>query len=198
MTFLKNQITYLIIMAALASLAGLAAAQFFILQETMEANQLLFDQKVGLIKQTLTEEFRKDEALVRELETSIPVRHLNTASFNSFSRHFTKLSDSVFKAFGVPIQYQYGIYSHRNGGGFVREWSNIDDPGFDFSDCQNNAQANLTCGNGYSSGYHLALAFPNVRSYLIDQSSKSIRISFIFIGMEKFIKHNYLLIIRAS
>jgi two-component system phosphate regulon sensor histidine kinase PhoR len=183
MKFFKNQITYFIIIAALASLAGLAAAQLFILQETMDANQLLFEQKVSLIKQTLTEEFRKDHALVKELETAVPLQHCDAASMDLFNRHFQKLMDSVFHAYAVPIQYQYGIYSHHNGEGFATEWQNIEDSQFTFDACQNYAQANLTCGNGYSSGYHLGMVFPNVRSYLIDQSSKSIRISFIFIGI---------------
>jgi two-component system phosphate regulon sensor histidine kinase PhoR len=183
MKFLKNQITYFVIIVALASLAGLAAAQLFVLQETMRGNQLLFEQKISLIKQTLTEEFRKDNALVDELETAVSSQCRQPGSMDSFNRQFKKLTDSVFNAYAVPVQYQYGIYSHGNGETFIREWSNIEDPRFTFDACQNYAQANLTCGNGYSSGYHLALFFPNVRSYLIDQSSRSIRISFLFIAI---------------
>jgi two-component system, OmpR family, phosphate regulon sensor histidine kinase PhoR len=182
MRFLRKQILVMMILVAFASLLGLAIAQFLVLKDTMAANRLLFEQKLGLIKQNITEAFREDHSLAHTLESSMDNGGVNQNSITDFDRRFRKLTDSVFNAYAVPIEYQYGIYAHQgNGEGFKKAWSNIEDPGFTFDACKNYAQANLTCGNGYSSGYHLAMFFPHEKLYIITESSKSIRISMIFI-----------------
>lgn len=184
MRFLKKQILFVMILVAFGSLLGLAIAQFLVLKDTMAANQLLFEQKLALIKQNITEAFRDDHALVHELEGSIPNCSADKNCMTRFDRRFRKLTDSVFNAYAVPIEYQYGIYAHKSSGeGFEAAWSNIEDPGFTFDACKNYAQANLTCGNGYSSGYHLAMFFPHEKLYIIRESSKSIRISMVFIAV---------------
>jgi two-component system, OmpR family, phosphate regulon sensor histidine kinase PhoR len=184
MEFSTNRISTFVIVIALASLTALATAQFFVLEETMAANRLLFEQKLGLIKQTITKEFRNNRALAIELEQALQDPYHVEENIRSFNRGFRKLTDSVFDSYAVPISYQYGIYAHgHDEASFDKKWSDIEDPGFTFDACQNYAQANLTCGNGYASGYHLALFFPNEKMFLIEQSSKSIRFSLIFIGL---------------
>ena len=181
MLFFNKRIIFFIILTAIVSLIGLAAAQIFVLDETMAANQLLFEQKIGLIKQTITEEFRNNQSLALQLESALPNSSRNEERIGLFNQRFRKIIDSVFNAYAVPIQYQYGIYSHGSDNDFVREWSDIEDPNFTFDACKNYAQANLTCGGKYSSGYHMALSFPHEQLYFLDQSSKSIRISLLFI-----------------
>ncbi|MBT1701016.1 HAMP domain-containing histidine kinase [Fulvivirgaceae bacterium PWU4] len=179
---MRTQLLFLLIIVAFGSLLGLAIAQVGVLQDAMGANRQLFEQKLGLIKQSLTQAFRADHALVSTLEHSIGVGAVDEEGMAHFDRRFRKLTDSVFNEYAVSIQYQYGIYAHKpDEEGFEKAWSNIEDPNFAFNVCKNYAQANLTCGNGFSSGYHLALFFPHEKLYLITESSKSIRYSVIFI-----------------
>lgn len=142
-------------------LAGLMALQFIWMYRAVSANRQIFVQKTGLITNDLNRHFRsqrESDVRLRQLLRSPDKGALTTDIWKS-------PVDSIVSLYGLPLNYQYGLYRHTPTG-FVFEQGNYSE-GALLHTCPATTTINLSCTSGSLSNIHLILHYPNQLSSLL-------------------------------
>ncbi|MEQ9008654.1 MAG: HAMP domain-containing sensor histidine kinase, partial [Ekhidna sp.] len=186
--------TSLVIVIAIASLLGLGWVQYNWLQDSVETNRKVFEQKIDLASGLVSEALKKHHDIHQLISRDLSE---NSELSQSTDHHFRLFIDSVmYNGSGLEAPFEYGVYVHENDNetsAYLKvAGDNVVPSELDFKECPadqnlNFGWATLSCqlGNCYHNDkpfhFHLGLFFPSNELYLISQMKGTLLAAFVFI-----------------
>jgi len=171
-----------VIVLTLVSLVGLVVIQVHWLNKSIDTNRHIFKQKTDSATELIGKIYREDHDMIYEIHNAIT----STSQDDDYiiNAFLSKIIDSSFTNFNLPLNYTYGIYAHTDNDLNVFVYGNTLETHINHrSENRTFSWTQLACNirERKDNNYHLAIFPSSYDTYVFDQIKGSLFTSVLFI-----------------